>query len=155
MHKWNRKVGNLADQKAPRRGPSRRRRRRNQKVGNLADQKERIKAADEIDAAFEELFGRSYADKYGIIAKYRKRYGKRYRREKKFLTTHLRRNAPIDNNPVERAGRKLVAARNDSGGSRSEKGMEANSILFTNMLTDWLNGRSFFDHMVRATSGDG
>ena len=35
------------------------------------------------------------------------------------------------------------------------KGMEANSILFTNIVTDWLAGRSFFDHMVLATSGDG
>ena len=35
------------------------------------------------------------------------------------------------------------------------KGMEANSILSTNMVTNWLAGRSFFDHMVLVASGDG
>ena len=38
---------------------------------------------------------------------------------------------------------------------RSGKGMEANSILFTNMVMDWLAGKRFFDHMVLAASGDG
>ena len=51
--------------------------------------------------------------------------------------------------------RKVVAARSDGEGNRSGKGMETNSILFTNMVTDWLADRSFFDHMVLAASGDG
>ena len=62
---------------------------------------------------------------------------------------------PPDNNPVERSNRKVVVARSDGGGNWSGKRMEANSILFTNMVTDWLAGRSFFDHMVLAASGDG
>ena len=123
----------------------------NSKAAKLIDQNARNKAADEIDAAFEELFARDYKDQFKIIARFRKRY----RREKKYLTTHLRKNVPVDNNPIERTGRVLVASRNDGGGNRSEKGMEANSILFTNMLTDWMNKRSFFDHIVRSASGDG
>ena len=76
--------------------------------------------------------------------------------ESRFLTVCLRvPGVPPDNNPVERSNRKVVAARSDGGGNRFGKGMEANSILFTNMVTDWLAGRSFFDHMVLAASGDG
>ena len=40
--------------------------------------------------------------------------------------------------------------RGDGGGNRIENGMRANSILFTIKLTDKINGRSFYDHMIRA-----
>ena len=33
--------------------------------------------------------------------------------------------------------------------------MKDNSVLFTIMATDRINGASFFDHLVRASSGDG
>ena len=36
-----------------------------------------------------------------------------------------------DNNAVERANRRFVSVRNDGGGNRSRKGMDANSVLFT------------------------
>ena len=48
-----------------------------------------------------------------------------------------------------------MAIRNDGGGSRSSDGMEANSVLFTIKATDRINGAIFFDHLVRASSGDG
>ncbi len=93
-----------------------------------------------------------WEDKDGNIERYRKRY----RMEAGFLAVCMRvPGVPPDNNPVERSNRKVVVARSDGGGNRSGKGMEANSILFTNMVTDWLAGRSFFDHMVLAASGDG
>ena len=84
------------------------------------------------------------------------RHIKRHRREGYFYTTHLYRPeiAP-DNNAVERVNRKFVAIRSDGGGNRSVDGMKANSVLFTIMATDRLNGASFFDHLVRASSGDG
>ena len=108
--------------------------------------------ADRLDAELVALMERQWEDKDGEIERYRKRY----RREAGFLTVCLRvPGVPPDNNPVERSNRKMVAARSDGGGNRSGKGMEANSILFTNMVTDWLAGRSFFDHMVLAASGDG
>ena len=112
----------------------------------------RLAEADRLDAELAALMGRRWEDKDGNIERYRKRY----RRESRFLTVCLRvPGVPPDNNPVERSNRKVVAARSDGGGNRSGKGMEANSILFTNMVTDWLAGRSFFDHMVLAASGDG
>ena len=84
------------------------------------------------------------------------RHIKRHRREGYYYTTHLYRDriAP-DNNAVERVNRKFVAIRNDGGGNRSSDGMEANSVLFTIKATDRINGASFFDHLVRASSGDG
>ena len=48
-----------------------------------------------------------------------------------------------------------MAIRNDGGGNRSADGMKANSVLFTIMATDRINGASFFDHLVRVSSGDG
>ena len=48
-----------------------------------------------------------------------------------------------------------MAIRNDGGGDRSSDGVEANSVLFTIMATDRINGASLFDHLVRASSGDG
>ena len=56
-----------------------------------------------------------------IMAKHRKRY----KRKREYLTTHLRKSTPIDN--LERTARILVAVKNDGGGNRSEKSMEANS----------------------------
>ena len=41
------------------------------------------------------------------------------------------------------------------GETETEKGMRANSILFTIKLTDKINGRSFYDHMIRAASASG
>ena len=112
----------------------------------------RLAEADRLDAELAAPMGRRWEDKGGDIERYRKRY----RRESRFLTACLRvPGIPPDNNPVERSNRKVVAARSDGGGNRPGKGMEANSILFTNMVTDWLAGRSFFDHMVLAASGDG
>ena len=73
-----------------------------------------------------------------------------------FYTTHLYHpEIDPDNNPVERVNRKFVAIRNDGGGNRSADGMKANSVLFTIMATDRINGASFFDHLVRASSGNG
>ena len=139
-------------------------------AGKMADREDRIAAADGIDAEIAELFGRDYADK----SKTASRYAKRYRREAGFYTTHLRDDPPVEdepvedesvedeskympgnNNPVERVGRKLVAIRSDGGGNRSQKGMDANSILFTVMLTDQINGRSFYEHLARLCGGDG
>ena len=112
----------------------------------------RFAEADRLDAELAALMGRRWEDKDGNIERYRKRH----RRESRFLTVCLLvPGIPSDNNPVERSNRKVVAARSDGGGNRSGKGMEANSILFTNIVTDWLAGRSFFDHMVLAASGDG
>ena len=62
---------------------------------------------------------------------------------------------PIDNNPVERTNRRFVAVRNDGGCNRSQRGMDANSILFTALATDWLRGENFYEHIIREASGDG
>ena len=35
------------------------------------------------------------------------------------------------------------------------EGMKVNLALFTIMAADRINGVSFFDHLVRASSGDG
>ena len=45
--------------------------------------------------------------------------------------------------------------RGDGGRNRTEKGMRANSILFTIKLNGKINGRSFYDHMIRAASASG
>ena len=72
------------------------------------------------------------------------------------MTTFLRqKGVPPDNNSCERANRIAVCVRGDGGGNRTEKGMKANSILFTIKLTDKINGRSFYDHMIRAASASG
>ena len=86
-------------------------------------------------------------------------FKKRHVREGWFLTTDMyqkeTRGVAPDNNGVERVNRRFVAVRNDRGGNRTQKGMDANSILFTAMATDWINGRLFFDHLVSSASGDG
>ena len=72
------------------------------------------------------------------------------------MTTFLRqKGVPPDNNSCERANRVVVCVRGDGGGNRTEKGMRANSILFTIKLNGKINGRSFYDHMIRAASASG
>ena len=84
------------------------------------------------------------------------RHAKRHRREGYFYTAHLYYpEIDPDNNAVERVNRKFVAIRNDGGGSRSADGMKAISVPLTIMATDRINGASFFDHQVRASSGVG
>ena len=115
--------------------------------------KKRLEAADSFDAQLDDLMNREYKDDAECnIA----RYQKRYKREKGFMTTFLRqKGVPPDNNSCERANRVVVCVRGDGGGNRTEKGMRANSILFTIKLTDKINGRSFYDHMIRAASASG
>ena len=61
------------------------------------------------------------------------------REESRFLTVCLRvPGVQPGNNPIKRSNRKAVAARSDGGGDRSGKGMGANSILFTNIVTGGL-----------------
>ncbi len=104
----------------------------------------RLAGADRPDAEPAALMERQWEGRDGNTG--------RYGRESRFLAVCLRvPGIPSDNNPVERSNRKVVAARSYGGGNRSGKGMEANPIPFTNMITDWLAGRSFFDHMVPAT----
>ena len=72
------------------------------------------------------------------------------------MSTHLQKEGvPVDNNGVERVNRRFVSVRNDGGGNRSQTGMDANSVLFTLTATNWINKRSFFDHVVKPVSGDG
>ena len=115
--------------------------------------KKRMEAADFFDAQLGDLMNREYKD-------YREcniaRYQKRYKRERNFMTTFLRqKGVPPDNNSCERANRVVVCVRDDGGGNRTEKGMKANSIPFTIKLTDKINMRSFYDHIVRAASVSG
>ena len=78
--------------------------------------------------------------------------------ERKGLYDHVsspKRRVPPDNNSCERANRVVVCVRGDGGGNRTGNGMRANSILFTIKLTDKINGRSFYDHMMHAASASG
>ena len=116
--------------------------------------KKRLEAANSFDAQLGCLMNQKYKDDAECnIA----RYQKRYQREKDFMTTFLRqKGVPPDNNACERANRVVVCVRGDGGGNRTEKGMRANSILFTIKLTDKINGKSFYDHMIHAaTSASG
>lgn len=91
-------------------------------------------------------------DEYNTIAKRQKRH----RREGYYMSTHLyNKDVSVDSNSVEQVNRRFVSVRNDGGGNRGQKGMDANSVLFTLKATDWINKRSFFDHLVRSASGDG
>ena len=119
----------------------------------VKDPYSRAVAADCIDSELAGLFAAPYQDdRHGTIAKYRKR---RYR-EGYYMTTCLRTpGISPDNNAVERANRRFVSVRNDGGGNRSRKGMDANSVLFTMLATDRVRRESFFDHLVRSASGDG
>ena len=115
--------------------------------------KKRLEAADSFDAQLDDLMNQEYKDDAECnIA----RYQKRYKREKDFMTTFLRqKGVPPDNNSCERANRVAVCVRGDGGGNRTKKGMRANSILFTIKLTDKINMKSFYDHMIRAASASG
>ena len=101
------------------------------------------------------LHGSHRDDKQRTMARYRKRH----RREGRFMTTHMyqkdARGVAQDSNGVERASRRFVAVRSDGGGNRTQRGMDANSVLFTVMATDWINKKSLFEHLVRSASGDG
>ena len=114
------------------------------------DVEERREAADSFDVQLGDLMNRRYKDDAECnIA----RYQKKYKREKDFMTTFLhQKGVPPDNNSCERANRIVVCVRGDGGGNRTEKGMRANSILFTIKLTDKINGKSFYDYMMRAAS---
>ena len=119
----------------------------------IEDPHTRMVAAKCLEKERSELLNGEYEDdEYRTIAKRQKRH----RREGWFMTTHLyKKNVPPNNNGVEQVNRRLVAVRNDGGGNRTQKGMNANSILFTIYATDWINAGSFFEHLVRAASGDG
>ena len=41
------------------------------------------------------------------------------------------------------------------GGDRTQRGMDANSVLFTIYATDWINGKSLYEHLMRLASGNG
>ena len=71
------------------------------------------------------------------------------------MTMHLYKGVPPDSNGVKRANRRFVAVRSDGGGNRTQNGMGANSVLFTIMATDRINGNSFFDRLMVSASGDG
>ena len=119
----------------------------------IKDVKECLEAANSFDAQLGDLMNREYKDDRECnIA----RYQKRYKREKDFMTTFLRqKGVPPDNNSCERVNRVMVCVRGDGGGNRTEKGMKTNSILFTIKLTDKINMKSFYDHMIRAASVSG
>ena len=122
----------------------------------IVDPHTRMVAARCLEKERSELFHGAYQDdERRTIARYRKRH----RREGWFLTTHMyqkeTRGVALDSNGVERVNRRFVAVRSDGGGNRTQSGMDANSILFTIMATDWINGNSLFDHLVRSASGDG
>ena len=115
--------------------------------------KKHLEAADSFDAQLGDLMSRRCKDDMECSIA---RYQKRYKREKDFMTTFLRqKDVPPDNNSCEGANRVVVCVRGDGGENRTEKGMKANSILFTIKLTDKINGRSFYDHMMHAASASG
>ena len=101
------------------------------------------------------MHGEYRDDKRRTIARYRKRH----RREGWYTTTHMyqkqTRGVAPDSNGVERVNRRFVAVRSDGGGNRTQRGMDANSVLFTIYATDWINGKSLYEHLVRSASGDG
>ena len=92
-------------------------------------------------------------DEHSTIARYRKRY----RREGWFMTYHMYQKGTgvdPDNSGVERVNRRFVAVRSNGGGNHAQRGMDSNSVLFTISATDWINGKSLFEHLMRSTSGD-
>ena len=122
------------------------------RASRIKDGHTRIVAAHCIDAELRGLMNEPFADDgHGTIARHKKRNP----REGYFMTTCLHVDGiEPDNNAVERVNRRFVAIRSDGGGNRSQKGMDANSILFTLLATDRINANSFFDHLVRSSSGD-
>ena len=70
------------------------------------------------------------------------------------MTAHLYKEVvDPNNNKVERANRLFKSIREDGVGNWTRNGMNANSVLFTIMATDWINGARFFDHLARPASG--
>ena len=114
---------------------------------------ERVEMADRFEAMLDKWMNYNWPDdEDGTIA----RYVKRYRRERDSMLTFLRvPGVRGDNNHVERANRPLACIRSDGGGNRSIGGMKDNSILFTIRATDRINGGDFYEHVIRAASGDG
>ena len=110
-------------------------------------------AADCLDESMRQLMNADWEDdSQGTINRYRKRY----RREGYYLSTFLRKKGvKSGNNDVERMNRKFVSIRDDGGGNRSPEGMEANSILFTVYATSKVINTSFFEEIIRYSSGDG
>ena len=56
---------------------------------------------------------------------------------------------------TKQVNRRFAAVRSDGGRNRTQNGMDANSIIFTIYATGWINGNSFFDHLVRSAPGNG
>lgn len=53
------------------------------------------------------------------------------------MTTHLyKERVDPNNNKLERTNRLFKPIRDDGGGNRTQKGMNANSVLFTIRATD-------------------
>ena len=88
-------------------------------------------AARCLQKEYSELFWHPYKDdKDGTIARFRKRY----RREGLYLFTHLyKKCVAVNNNDVERLNRTFVSVRSNGDGNRTQKGLDANPILFTIM----------------------
>ena len=105
------------------------------------------------DESMRKLMNREWQDdKQGTINRYRKRF----RREGCNPSTFLRKEGiQSGNNGVERVNRKFVAIRDDGGGNRSSEGMGANSMLFTVFATCMVLNTSFFEEVIRHSSGDG
>ena len=114
----------------------------------IKDSRTRMVAARCLEKERSELMHGEYRDdKEGTIA----RRQKRHRREGWFMTTHLyqkdiREVAP-DNNGVERVNRSWRCGATGAGTGP----LDANSVLFTVMATDWINGKSLYG----SASGDG
>ena len=122
----------------------------------IEDPHTRMVAARCLEKERSELMhGEYHDDEDGTIA----RRQKRHRREGWFMTPHLyqKKTSGVlpDSNGVERVNRRFAAVRSDGGGNRTQSGMDANSIPFPIMATDWINGNSLFDHLARSASGDG
>ncbi len=119
---------------------------------------ERIVAVRCLEKTRSELLNAEYEDDGECSIAKRK---KRHRREGYFMTTYIykkREGVAADSNGVEWVNRRFVAVRSDGGGGggdRTQKGMDTNSIIFPIYATDWINGNSFFDHLVKSASGDG
>ena len=121
----------------------------------IEDPRVGIAAAGRLEKTRSELLNAEYGDGgEGAIDKRRKRRP----REGHSTTARMYekpKGVAADNNGAERANQRFAAVRGDGGGNRTQKGMDANSTVFPIYATDWINGDSFFDHLVRSASGDG
>ena len=82
-----------------------------------------------------------------------RRFVKRLRRERDHLFTFVVAGIPYHNNTAERAVRPGVIARKISGGSRSWKGAESQSILMSVKETCRLRGVDFYEFGIEYLSG--